>query len=322
MHAVLRKLRGLRARLLGRVEPIILMYHRVAEVACDPWKLAVTPERFAEQIETLHRYRTVVPLDWLLDKLESGQAPEKTAVITFDDGYVDVLRNARPVLERFGAPATAYLTTGAIGGRHEFWWDALSRIVLEPPALPESLELEVGGRPFAWRLNDGGSRSDLHLALWKALRPLGDEHRTPALNDLERWAGTAPPARSDDRALDGEEVRLLAQSPVFTIGAHSVSHRSLPSLTDDEKRREVGESRAECQRLLARPVTGFAYPFGEHDRATERIVEQTGFRYACATDPGVAASFRDRFRLPRIAVDNWSGEDLARRLGGAALETR
>lgn len=322
MHGVLRKLRGLRARLLGRVEPVILMYHRVAEATCDPWKLAVTPERFAEQIETLQRRRTVVPLDWLVDKLAIGQTPQKTVAITFDDGYVDVFRNARPVLERLGAPATAYLTTGVIGAGREFWWDALSRIVLEAPALPESLDLEIDGGPFAWRLNDGGNRSDLHLALWQLLRPLADEPRTSVLGALEGWSRAAPPARADDRALDGGEVRALAASPVFTIGAHSVSHRSLPSLTDDEKRREVGESRAECERLLARPVTGFAYPFGDHDKATERIVEQTGFRYACATDPGVAASIRDRFRLPRIAVENWSGEDLERHLGGAALDSR
>jgi peptidoglycan/xylan/chitin deacetylase (PgdA/CDA1 family) len=162
--SVLRKWHELRARLLGRVEPVILMYHRVADLACDPWNLAITPERFAEQLETLTRQRTIVPLDWLVEKLESGHIPEKTVAITFDDGYVDVLRNAKPVLERFGASATAYLTTGAIGRRREFWWDTLSRILFESPALPRSLELQIAGYTQKWSVEPGRNRGDLPRA--------------------------------------------------------------------------------------------------------------------------------------------------------------
>jgi peptidoglycan/xylan/chitin deacetylase (PgdA/CDA1 family) len=306
----------LRARLLGRVEPLILMYHRVADLGCDPWNLAVTPERFAEQLETLTRQRTIVPLDWLVERLESGHVPEKAVAITFDDGYVDVLRNAKPVLERFGASATAYLTTGAIGRRREFWWDTLSRILLESPALPASLELRIAGRTRTWDVDSATDRGDLHRSVWSALRTLGEEPRAALLAELERWAATAPPARQSDRALDPDEVRELAASDAFTIGAHSISHASLPSLSDDGKRREVGESRSACENLVGRAVASFAYPFGDRDCTTERVVEEAGFRHACSTDPGVAVSIRDRFRLPRVAVENWTGEELTRRLDG------
>lgn len=316
MTGMLRKWHKLRARILGRVEPVILMYHRVAELPCDPWRLAVTPNRFAEQIEVLTRRRTVVPLGWLVDKLESGRAPERTVVITFDDGYADVLRNAKPVLERFGACATAFLTTGAIGRRNEFWWDCLSRILLESPALPERLALPIAGRTHEWRVDPAADRSDLHLAVWSALRPLAEEARSGLLQAIEHWAGTAPPPRATDRALDVAEARELAASDAFAIGAHSISHASLPSLADDHKRREVGDSRAACERLVGHTVTSFAYPFGDRDRATERVVAECGFLHACATDPGVAVSIRDRFRLPRVAVENWPAEELARRLDG------
>jgi peptidoglycan/xylan/chitin deacetylase (PgdA/CDA1 family) len=316
MTRVLGKWRKLRARILGRVEPLILMYHRVTQLPCDPWRLAVTPDRFAEQIEVLTRRRTVVPLGWLVEKLESGRAPERTVVITFDDGYVDVLRNAKPVLERFGASATAFLTTGAIGRQREFWWDALARILLESPALPERLTLSITGRAQTWNVDATADRGDLHLAVWRALRTLADDVRAEVLTELERWAGTAPPPRPSDRALDPDEARELAASGAFSIGAHSISHASLPALTDADKRREVGDSRSACEQLIGQAVTSFAYPFGDRDRATERVVAECGFLHACATDPGVAVSIRDRFHLPRVAVENWSAEELARRLDG------
>jgi peptidoglycan/xylan/chitin deacetylase (PgdA/CDA1 family) len=316
MPGLLRKWRGLRARLLGRVEPVILMYHRVANLPCDPWRLAVTRERFAAQIEMLTRERTVVPLDWLVEKLESGRAPESTVAITFDDGYVDVLANAKPVLERYGATATAYLTTGAIGRRCEFWWDTVSRVLLESPTLPDTLALEIAGHTHTWHVDAAGDRSELHGAVWRALRPLEEAARTVLLAKLERWSGTAPPARIGDRALDRDEARELDASDAFAIGAHSVSHASLPSLADDGKRREVNDSRAACEQLLGHAVTSFAYPFGDRDRATERVVAESGFRHACATDPGIAVSIRDRFHLPRVAVEDWSAEELERLLAG------
>lgn len=316
MSGVLRKLDAIRARLLGRVDPVILMYHRVASLACDPWRLAVTPERFEAQIEMLTKRRTIVPLDWLMEKLEAGRAPERVAAITFDDGYVDVLRNAMPVLERHGAAATAYLTTEAIGRRREFWWDTVSRALLESPTLPDSLELEIGGRTRTWKVRPTADRSDLHLSVWQALRPLDEAARASSLLQLERWSTAAPPPRIGDRALDPDEVSELAASDAFTVGAHSLSHPSLPILSDEAKRREVRDSRAACEHLIGRAVTSFAYPFGDRDRATERIVAESGFRHACATDPGVAVSVRDRFHLPRIAVENWSADELERRLTG------
>jgi peptidoglycan/xylan/chitin deacetylase (PgdA/CDA1 family) len=316
MTGALRKWRKLRARVLGRVEPVILMYHRVTELPCDPWHLAVTPTRFAEQIEMLTHRRTVVPLGWLVEKLESGHVPEKAVAITFDDGYVDVLRNAKPVLERFGASATAFLTTGAIGRRREFWWDTLSRILLESTGLPASLELRIAGRTRTWNVDPATDRGDLHRAVWSALRPLAEEARAEVLKEIECWAGTAPPPRASDRALDPDEARELAASNAFSIGAHSISHASLPALTDDDKRREVGDSRSACEQLIGRAVAGFAYPFGDRDRATERVVAESGFLHACATDPGVAVSIRDRFHLPRVAVEDWSADELARRLDG------
>jgi peptidoglycan/xylan/chitin deacetylase (PgdA/CDA1 family) len=327
MARLLRRLRAVRSRWLGRAEPLVLMYHRVARVPCDPWRLAVAPERFAEQIDVLSKRRTIVPLDWLVDELEHGRTPRKSVAITFDDGYADVLHDAKPILEGFRAPATAFLTTGAIGRRREFWWDRLSRLLLETPELPDQLTLDAAGSRQVWRVVTTGARarsddvpaldrSALHLAVWSALRPLGEATRDSVLSELEAWAGRAPAARAGDRALDPDEARALAAGDLIRIGAHSVSHASLPALPSAEARREMAESRAALEQLLSRPVTGFAFPFGDHDAATEALAGDCGFHHACSADPGVVSSILDRFRLPRVAVDDWDADEFSHRLLG------
>jgi peptidoglycan/xylan/chitin deacetylase (PgdA/CDA1 family) len=98
----------------------ILMYHRIdalkPSLPAITRSLTVTPKDFAAQMVWLraHRYHAITQSQ-LFAALERGKKlPAKPVMITFDDGYRDVLRNAAPWLERLGLPATAYVITSRI----------------------------------------------------------------------------------------------------------------------------------------------------------------------------------------------------------------
>src|SRR5262245_50672892 len=92
----------LRERLSAR--GLILMYHRVADPDLDPWGLRVSPEHFAEQLEVVNRYFHPLSMQDLLRHLQRAKVPNRSIVVTFDDGYVDNLQHARPLLERYDVP--------------------------------------------------------------------------------------------------------------------------------------------------------------------------------------------------------------------------
>ena len=83
--------RRLARRVLKRhqVAPVILMYHRIATMTWDPWRLAVTPKSFREQLAYLKRNRTVLRLSDFVTAHRDGRLPDDAAAITFDDGYRD-----------------------------------------------------------------------------------------------------------------------------------------------------------------------------------------------------------------------------------------
>src|SRR5206468_8270348 len=113
-----------------RHAPVILMFHRIAQPVCDPWGLAVAPALFAEQMQLLRERWIALSLPELVNRLHQGTLPRRAVAVTFDDGYVDNLEVAKPILERAGVPATVFLATGYVDKRSEFWWDELARMIL------------------------------------------------------------------------------------------------------------------------------------------------------------------------------------------------
>ncbi len=302
-------------RFVGRERPIILMYHHLADISVDPWKLAVTPERFSEQIEALCQVRRVVALDELSNVEAARRHDKPLAAITFDDGYLSVATSGRTVLERHDCAATVFLATGAIGSPREFWWDDLTRILLES-RLPNALELVINGQNYAWSIgpNPKGSQLErLHQTIWNVLLPLDEEIRERALDELAAAVGIDLRPRLTHRIMTEKDVHDLEGGPII-VGAHCVTHPFLPTLDAASQEAEIFESRRACEMLTGRAPSSFAYPFGSYGAATPEIVRRAGFSSAVTTNPGVVRPVTDPMLLPRIAIENWDGESFLRSL--------
>ncbi len=306
------------ARSIVRAErPIVLMYHRVETLSIDPWRLAVDPSRFARQIAVLGKTRRIVPLSWLVAKIIAGDMPRHVAAVTFDDGYGDVFRNALPVLDAYGCPATVFLTTGAVDSARGFWWDVLARIVLETPHLPEHFGVDVEGVRHEFTVADqrrgaGLDRPTVLARLHALLRPLEPEPRDDALGTLAAAFGTDADPLPRDLAMSPDEVRSLAAGGLIEIGAHSVTHPPLTSRRAAALEREVCQSHRRCEEMTGRRVIGFAYPFGDFDAASRAAVHAAGMKYACTTVARAVRRGCDPFAIPRLLVADWEEDDFRR----------
>ena len=318
----LNRFRRLGRRLAGANRPIVLMYHRIGKPGADPWELSVTTENFVGQIEILKAERDVVPLHWLAEKLRQGRAPRNAVAITFDDGYADVFENGVPILQRFGAPATMFVTTQALGDPTVFWWDVLARIVLETKRLPEHLDIDVREKRFQRQLkeepnsqrNGETARMMLHFELHAFLKPMAMSDRLMGLEQLAAWAGADAEPRKRDRVMSEGELQQFADTDGLSVGAHTLTHPSLPLLTRDDLHREIAHSRQRCEEIIGRRVTGFAYPFGDCNDATASAVSAAGMDHAVAVNPRAIEPGADLLRIPRIMVADWGESEFRRRV--------
>jgi peptidoglycan/xylan/chitin deacetylase (PgdA/CDA1 family) len=276
--------RRLAGRLVGDREPapsgrkegrLILMYHRVAIAEHDPLELCVAPERFAEHLELLGSVGRIVPLAQITRDGGNGL----TVAITFDDGYADNSLVAAPLLEKRDAPATVFAVAGAVGSGRPFWWDRLAALV----------------------------GLDEYWPLWDRLRRLSASRIEEELEAL----GPAPEV--DGRPMSEDELAALAAGPV-EIGAHTLTHPSLPGLSAEDRRREIAGGRKRLEELAGRRVDAFAYPYGDYDAATVRLVKRSGFRTACTIHENRLSRLSSAFLLPRFPVRDWSADELEQRL--------
>ena len=93
----------------------ILMYHEIAVPSQTRSRLAVSPARFATQLDYLRDagFTAITAAD-LSARLagNAGPLPERPVVLTFDDGYADFHRVAMPLLDSHGFTGTLFVTTG------------------------------------------------------------------------------------------------------------------------------------------------------------------------------------------------------------------
>lgn len=73
------------------------------------------------------------------------------------------------------------------------------------------------------------------------------------------------------------ELKALDADPLCTIGAHTVSHLKLDTLTREEQYREIADSKQTLEALLGHNIKHFSFPHGAHNADTLDLCRQLGF---------------------------------------------
>lgn len=102
----------------------ILVYHAFAAQGQPVGRYIVSAHQFEKQMAWLKKagYHVLSLEEYLLYRTSGRLPPARSVIITIDDGYVDVLTIANPILHRYGYPATVFVVSGCVGDVNQ--WDA------------------------------------------------------------------------------------------------------------------------------------------------------------------------------------------------------
>lgn len=275
----------------------ILAYHGVTASPSSPLgnlrRLHVPAPRFEEHLRVVTSEWRPIALRDLVEAIEARRnLPARSVVVTFDDGYRNVLTTALPLLRKYSVPVTLFVVTHH--GRR--MWEDEVEVAVE---LAEVEALRWNGAVYSLRsLED--KRHTLATVL-TALQCLGPA-RERAIEELVEALGAPSFPKDDDRdLLDWEELATL-QREGMEIGSHADRHGPLTERSISDVRAGLCKSREALTNRFGPRRYAFAYPYGASGHAISAAARDAGFSCAVNGRPGFNGSTGDLFALKRFLI--------------------
>lgn len=268
--------------------------------------LTVSPGFLEALISELQdRNIAVVPLAEAMARLQS-RANGRFVSLTFDDGYVDNLTTALPVLRRLGAPCTIFLTSGFVDRTVSMWWVAFEAIIRQQDriCLPRrSIPAETPTEKAA-----------AFVEIDKIARHLSPD----SVSGFCREVFALNPAPAADEVgsaavLSWDQARAMARTGLVTFGSHTVSHPILARLDSARCLAEIRGSRNRLLEELGVAPAFFAYPYGgagEIGSIAPGLVAACEFKAAFTTSRQLlrpSSGAMGPYLVPRLVIES---EDL------------
>lgn len=102
-----------------------------------------------------------------------------------------------------------------------------------------------------------------------------------------------------------EQLKEMAKDPLVTIGSHGVSHRVMTTLSVGEQELELVESKKTLQRIIGKSVDVYAYPHGQFNSDTIKLLKKLNLykaAYGVTGHPTNCFTESNRFDLPRFNI--------------------
>ncbi len=283
----------------------ILCYHGFAlrdEAKFRP-KMFIEADLFESRLATIQRYAMqVLPLDRAIDQLYTHALAKRAVTITIDDGLHSVRELAVPRLQRYGFPATVYVTTYYVENANPVFRLAVQYMFWK------THKREVAFTNVIWsadKVIDLGDPAQRNQATWDCIhygeRECTEQTRVAmcqALGDLLEVPYADIVRSKILQLMTPEELRSLAAANV-SIELHTHRH-TFPS--DDQARaaREIADNRSAFKRWLDIDTHHFCYPSGVYEECQWPWLDAMGVKSSTTCDPGLNSAKTPRHGLRRF----------------------
>jgi peptidoglycan/xylan/chitin deacetylase (PgdA/CDA1 family) len=285
---------------------LILCYHSISIDDEHEWSgtYSMAPAVLEARLRMLRDGRyNVLPLGEAVRRLYEGTLPPRSVALTFDDGMFDFHARAWPLLQRFGFPATVYLTTYYSDYGKPIFGLLCSYVLWRARVrMPRPDVSALFGAALPWQLADAAGRARAHrdILAYVDRERLTLPERTAFAERLTTLLGDDYDAILGKRLLTvmtRDEAAEVARDGI-DVQLHTHRHRT----PNDHALflREIADNRERIGRIRDGVARHFCYPSGIYRAEFLPWLREAGVTTATTCDPGLASSRSEPLLLPRL----------------------
>jgi len=247
-------------RLKSRRGIKILSYHKISDNYPDWLDLSTKVSTFEIHLDYLKKYYHIISLKEAINLLETKQKIyERAIVITFDDGYKCIYKNAFPLLKKYKIPATIFLTVNPPEYKEPLWFECVVYAINNTSR--KTLNLEPLGlkKYLIDTLKEKKGTTEQIVAYAKKLDKKDRENLIQTI--FKELQANLYDSKITDEMLSWEEIKEMKESGL-SIGIHTMSHSILTNISLEEARYEICQSKKIVEERIGEQVHFFAYPNG------------------------------------------------------------
>ena len=202
----------------------ILCYHRIIDNDCPNYLypddgLSVSLRNFKKQLN--YNKRNFNLIDLKKNDITCENNFKIKVLITFDDGYKDIITLVLPLIEKLNVPIVVFISTGLIENHNEFcWWIDLWHGLISKSIISLNFNNEKKTFPlesFSHKMKCYKYVSRILIDMKRESQIAFFEENNLDINNIKDF-------------LSAEDVKILSSHPLVTLGYHSNYHLNYLSL--------------------------------------------------------------------------------------------
>ena len=219
----------------------IIFYHEIGNGKGGLTEFSVSVEHFKKQIQWLSRHFNIVSIDEIIKHIKGEiKLSGKVAAVTFDGGYAGNYKYAFPVLKRYNAPATIYITTEPIDDNIP--WER-KLLYLMSLTKKDRFTIIFDGKEHNFEIKNSTQLSIVKNKIQNHMFSLTPAARENRLKQLSHELGVDRSCFAEKLFLSWNQINEMNKDPLITIGSHTLTHRILTKISYADAKKEIFESK-------------------------------------------------------------------------------
>ena len=266
----------------------------------------IEKNQFEQHIKYLSKKFNVISFEDAFYLYQNNIKPDKkTITVSFDDGYLNNLEVALPILDKYKVKTTFFISGICSEDDNFILW---SDIIAFASYFSTENFIIVNDKKFIKQGKYNLIEEKSNISIYNYIKNLPYLQRDEILNEVKKTYDfennlTKLP-KEYWKLMNREEIKKLSESEIVTIGSHGHLHYNLANIDLEQAKIELEVSKKILSDITGKNINLISFPDGSYNENVKEIAIKLGYEGLLAVDYRTESDYLDKKILNRWGISS------------------